>query len=426
MQNDERTVDADAKRRKSRSTTALASIQMQSDAHLSSPATPSDTVIRKDNIRRASSPPSPSLLHARMEGLLPLIYRTIKRKKSRRYYTCLSSGDAAAAFGVAESSSNGSTTPPPETHKAALEMARLDIGRRTSTTVPVPSDKLSGSDQRRGHGHHRRTHRIPGRRGITVAEGVEAANGSRSGSERHRKARGKSHVSDASLYAKAGLLKRGYIAGSKPSIPGSTDRMILELKQSDVRYPARANQLDRLSGVMWHPTYRQTIPPSKEHGKVRRSPNNIDVKVCFNHSKTGVEETLGTRKVSFELRVPIGGLRRVEETGGSVVALGLDSASLPSHLSSTNWLAKLTQSNFANNAGLCGAPLDACAGTSKKVNAGVIIGSAIGGVVITIIIVGVVLYFCMRRMPIKKKEKIDIEENKWAKSMKGAKGTKAS
>ncbi|KAJ8484198.1 hypothetical protein OPV22_016683 [Ensete ventricosum] len=32
--------------------------------------------------------------------------------------------------------------------------------------------------------------------------------------------------------------------------------------------------------------------------------------------------------------------------------------------------AKLTQSNFANNAGLCGAPLDACAGTSKKVNAG--------------------------------------------------------
>ncbi|XP_065009336.1 probably inactive leucine-rich repeat receptor-like protein kinase At5g48380 isoform X1 [Musa acuminata AAA Group] len=88
--------------------------------------------------------------------------------------------------------------------------------------------------------------------------------------------------------------------------------------------------------------------------------------------------------------------------------------------------AKLTQSNFANNPGLCGAPLGACAGTSKKINAGVIIGSAIGGVVITIIIVGVVLYFCMRRMPIKKKEKIDIEENKWAKSIKGAKGTKVS
>ncbi|CAL9764567.1 unnamed protein product [Musa acuminata subsp. burmannicoides] len=86
----------------------------------------------------------------------------------------------------------------------------------------------------------------------------------------------------------------------------------------------------------------------------------------------------------------------------------------------------LTPSNFANNPGLCGAPLSACAGTSKKINAGVIIGSAIGGVVITIIIVGVVLYFCMRRMPIKKKEKIDIEENKWAKSIKGAKGTKVS
>ncbi|CAL9122474.1 unnamed protein product [Musa textilis] len=93
-----------------------------------------------------------------MEGLLPLIYRTIKRKKSRRYYRCLSSGDAAAAFGVAESGSNGSTCmiPPPETHKAALEMAQLDIDRRTSTTVPVPSDNLSGSDQGRSHGHHRR------------------------------------------------------------------------------------------------------------------------------------------------------------------------------------------------------------------------------------------------------------------------------
>ncbi|RRT82356.1 hypothetical protein B296_00010651 [Ensete ventricosum] len=381
MQNDESTVDADAKRRKSRSTTALASIQMQSDAHLFSPATPSDTVIWKDNIRRASSPPSPSLLHARMEGLLPLIYRTIKRKKSRRYYTCLSSGDAAAAFGVAESSSNGSTTPPPETHKAALEMARLDIGRRTSTTVPVPSDKLSGSDQRRGHGHHRRY---------------------------------------------ASLQEFSHVSFMETPPPPSTR---FSRARSHRIIVVESTKHPRVSSNRDLKTDHHSVPSSNKHDKRRNFGYDIknDNNWYIQRTPT-VEETLGTRKVSFELRVPIGGLRRVEETGGSVVALGLDLRPCLRvlDLSSTNWLAKLTQSNFANNAGLCGAPLDACAGTSKKVNAGVIIGSAIGGVVITIIFVGVVLYFCMRRMPIKKKEKIDIEENKWAKSMKGAKGTKAS
>ncbi|WOL14311.1 putative inactive leucine-rich repeat receptor-like protein kinase [Canna indica] len=82
-------------------------------------------------------------------------------------------------------------------------------------------------------------------------------------------------------------------------------------------------------------------------------------------------------------------------------------------------------SSFSNNNGLCGSPLSDCSGTSKKTNPGVIIGSAVAGVVITIIIVGVILYFCMRRMPIKKKEK-DVEENKWAKSIKGVKGVKVS
>ncbi|XP_074569938.1 probably inactive leucine-rich repeat receptor-like protein kinase At5g48380 [Curcuma longa] len=83
------------------------------------------------------------------------------------------------------------------------------------------------------------------------------------------------------------------------------------------------------------------------------------------------------------------------------------------------------QTSFSSNPGLCGEPLDGCPGSSKKSNSGVIIGSAVAGVVITIIIVGVVLYFCMRRMPIKKKEK-EIEENKWAKSIKGVKGAKVS
>lgn len=83
----------------------------------------------------------------------------------------------------------------------------------------------------------------------------------------------------------------------------------------------------------------------------------------------------------------------------------------------------ISATSFSGNPGLCGTPLDGCAGSSKNSNPGVIIGSAVAGVVITIIIIGVVLYFCMRRMPIKKKEK-DREENKWAKSIKGVKGTK--
>ncbi|XP_008788252.2 probably inactive leucine-rich repeat receptor-like protein kinase At5g48380 [Phoenix dactylifera] len=81
--------------------------------------------------------------------------------------------------------------------------------------------------------------------------------------------------------------------------------------------------------------------------------------------------------------------------------------------------------NFANNKGLCGKPLDNCKGPPKKSHTAVIIGAAIGGVLFTIIIVGVILFYCLRNVPIKKKEK-DADENKWVKSIKGAKGIKVS
>jgi len=51
------------------------------------------------------------------------------------------------------------------------------------------------------------------------------------------------------------------------------------------------------------------------------------------------------------------------------------------------------------------------------------VGSAVGGAVITLIIVAVILFILLRKMPAKKMQK-DIEENKWAKSIKGAKGVK--
>lgn len=85
---------------------------------------------------------------------------------------------------------------------------------------------------------------------------------------------------------------------------------------------------------------------------------------------------------------------------------------------------KFASSNFANQ-DLCGRPLsNDCTATSSS-RTGVIIGSAVGGAVIMFIIVGVILFIFLRKMPAKKKEK-DLEENKWAKNIKSAKGAKVS
>ncbi|MQM07690.1 hypothetical protein Taro_040529 [Colocasia esculenta] len=81
-------------------------------------------------------------------------------------------------------------------------------------------------------------------------------------------------------------------------------------------------------------------------------------------------------------------------------------------------------SNFANNRGLCGPPLAPCQPTKKKSNTGVIIGSAVGGVLFTTVTVGVILFICLRRVSVKKEK--DVEGNKWAKNIKGTKGAKKS
>lgn len=83
-----------------------------------------------------------------------------------------------------------------------------------------------------------------------------------------------------------------------------------------------------------------------------------------------------------------------------------------------------TQVNYANNAGLCGSPLPACQGASKKAHTGVIVGAAIAGVTVAALIVGVAMLFFMRKVVRKKDD--DPEGNKWAKSIKGAKGIKLS
>ncbi|KAG1328252.1 putative 2-alkenal reductase (NADP(+)-dependent) [Cocos nucifera] len=80
---------------------------------------------------------------------------------------------------------------------------------------------------------------------------------------------------------------------------------------------------------------------------------------------------------------------------------------------------------FANNQGLCGKPLENCKGSPKKSHTTVIVGAAIGGALFTIVVVGVILFYCLRNVPIKKREK-DADDDKWVKSIKGAKGVKAS
>nr|GMD73185.1 probably inactive leucine-rich repeat receptor-like protein kinase At5g48380 [Ipomoea batatas] len=80
--------------------------------------------------------------------------------------------------------------------------------------------------------------------------------------------------------------------------------------------------------------------------------------------------------------------------------------------------------NYANNLGLCGAPLDKCKAPSKKTSSGAIAGAAVGGVSVGIIGLAVAMYFIFRRASRKRKED-DPDGNKWAKSIKGAKTIKA-
>ncbi|XP_021733459.1 probably inactive leucine-rich repeat receptor-like protein kinase At5g48380 [Chenopodium quinoa] len=81
--------------------------------------------------------------------------------------------------------------------------------------------------------------------------------------------------------------------------------------------------------------------------------------------------------------------------------------------------------DFSNNPGLCGPSLSPCQKSSGKSNTGVIVAAAVSGVTVGAIGVGLAMFFCARRVPVKKKEE-DPEGNKWAKSIKGIKKIKVS
>ncbi|XP_022728196.1 probably inactive leucine-rich repeat receptor-like protein kinase At5g48380 [Durio zibethinus] len=91
-----------------------------------------------------------------------------------------------------------------------------------------------------------------------------------------------------------------------------------------------------------------------------------------------------------------------------------------------SFLASSSVDNFANNLGLCGKPLDPCRSTSKGAKTEVIAGAAVGGVTFAAICVGIGMFIYFRKLSVLRKKDDDPEGNKWAKSLKGAKGIKVS
>lgn len=124
---------------------------------------------------------------------------------------------------------------------------------------------------------------------------------------------------------------------------------------------------------------------------------------------------LQNNKLTGAIPGQLAGLSRLTEFN---VANNKLSGLIPSSLS------KFPSSSFANQ-DLCGKPLSGDCTASSSSRTGVIAGSAVAGAVITLIIVGVILFIFLRKMPARKKEK-DLEENKWAKTIKGTKGVKVS
>lgn len=82
--------------------------------------------------------------------------------------------------------------------------------------------------------------------------------------------------------------------------------------------------------------------------------------------------------------------------------------------------------DYAGNPGLCGKPLKACVGPPEKSRTGVIAGAAAGSVVAVAVVIAVILYYLTPTVLMKKRKDDDPEGNKWAKSIKGTKGIKAS
>lgn len=150
------------------------------------------------------------------------------------------------------------------------------------------------------------------------------------------------------------------------------------------------------------------------------SSNNFSGSIPVNLANCTYLNTLKLDQNRFSGQIPpqLGQLGRLKSFSA---ANNLLSGPIPSFVN-----VSLTADAVANNQGLCGDPLDPCEGTSNGPHTGVIAGAAIGGVTFAALVVGIVMFFYFRRMSMRKKKDDDPEGNKWAKSLTGTKGIKAS
>ncbi|XP_031287811.1 probably inactive leucine-rich repeat receptor-like protein kinase At5g48380 [Pistacia vera] len=124
---------------------------------------------------------------------------------------------------------------------------------------------------------------------------------------------------------------------------------------------------------------------------------------------------LNNNRFTGKIPMELGQLNRIKEFS---VANNLLTGPVPFFQSDS-----ITAEAYANNQGLCGKLLSPCPGAPKKSRVGIIIGAGIGGITITAVIVGIVLYYLLHGV-VKKED--DPEGNRWAKGIEGAKGIKVS
>ncbi|KAK2966618.1 hypothetical protein RJ640_025303 [Escallonia rubra] len=148
------------------------------------------------------------------------------------------------------------------------------------------------------------------------------------------------------------------------------------------------------------------------------SSNNLSGEIPVNLSRCSYLNVLklDSNQLTGQIPAELGLLSRIKTFS---VANNRLTGQVP-HFGNTSIAAE----NYANNAGLCGRPLPDCRGPPRKTHTGVIIGAAVGGVTLAVLAVLIAMLFCKRRVAKKKKED-DPEGNKWARSIKGAKGIKA-
>ncbi|KAJ3683328.1 hypothetical protein LUZ60_013555 [Juncus effusus] len=146
--------------------------------------------------------------------------------------------------------------------------------------------------------------------------------------------------------------------------------------------------------------------------------NNFSGEIPSNLSGYIYLNTINLQHNSFQGQIP-GQLTQLDRLTTFNAAFNFLSGPIP------NFHNQMSADNFANNPGLCGNPLGNSCQESKKSNLGIDIGSAIGGIVVVVLLLGVLIYVLLRRKP-KRKRDVDPKGNKWAKVLKGAKGTKVS